>query len=226
MTADPQRGTIEHHRDFPSEYILPRPVEVWLPESYDPTSGDRYPVLYMHDGQFMFRHGQTPLSETDWLWNVDTTMARLIEHGEIRPAIVVSVWANLETKPKRKLEYMPQKPVTDDVWELIVDGSPEITGDKIVSDNYFKFLVTELKPFIDKTYRTQRDRTSTFVMGSSMGGMISAYAIAEYPDVFGGAACLSTHWVIGDGVVIAWYKDHWPDAGVHRIYFDHGTSDL
>ena len=54
--------------------------------------------------------------------------------------------------------------------------------------------------------------------------MISAYAITEYPDVFGGAACLSTDWTIGDGAVIAWYKDRWPDAGVHRIYFDHGTE--
>ena len=226
MTANSPSGTIDYHPDFPSEYILPRPVEVWLPEGYGPTSGDRYPVLYMHDGQFLFHHGQTPFLGTDWLWDVDTTMARLIENREVRPAIVVSVWANLDAKPKRKLEYMPKKPVTDDVWELMIAREPDITGEKIVSDNYLKFLVNELKPFIDRTYRTQPDRESTFVIGSSMGGMISAYAIAEYPDIFGGAACLSTHWVLGDGAVIAWYKDHWPEAGIHRIYFDHGTETL
>jgi enterochelin esterase-like enzyme len=226
MTANSRKGALVHYPDLPSEYRLPRPVEVWLPESYDPNSGDRYPVLYMHDGQFLFNRGETPFLGTDYLWDVDTTMARLIENGEIRPAIVVSIWANLDTKSKRKLEFMPEKPVTDYVWKLMNAREPVDPGEKIVSDNYLKFLVNELKPFIDKTYRTQPDRESTFVVGSSMGGMISAYAISEYPDIFGGAACLSTHWVLGDGAVIAWYKDHWPDAGVHRIYFDHGTETL
>ena len=141
-----------------------------------------------------------------------------------KPAIVVSVWADLDAKPNRGLEYMPQKPVTDKVWEYLVDQEPPFAGGKIISDNYLKFLVHDLKPFIDKTYRTQPDRENTFVMGSSMGGMISAYAITEYPDIFGAAACLSTAWNIGDGVVIAWYEDHWPDAGIHRIYSDHGTE--
>ena len=81
----------------------------------------------------------------------------------------------------------------------MVAEHPEKKGGKLVSDNYLKFLVEELKPFVDKTYRTHPDRANTLVMGSSMGGMISAYAIAEYPDVFGGAACLSTDWTIGDG---------------------------
>jgi enterochelin esterase-like enzyme len=226
MTQSPQDGTIEYYPELPSEYRSPRPVEVWLPEGYDPTSGHRYPVLYMHDGQFLFRHGHTPFEEKDWLWDVDTTMARLIENGEIRPTIVVSVWADLDVKPNRGLEFMPEKPVTDDVWEQMIIEEPRFSGKKIVSDKYLKFLVNELKPFIDKTYRTLPNRESTFVSGSSMGGMISAYAIAEYPEIFGGAACLSTHWNIGDGAVLAWYKDQWPDAGSHRIYFDHGTETL
>ena len=224
MTSYPQRGTFEFHPDFPSQYIVPRPVEVWLPVGYDATSDVRYPVLYAHDGQFLFHHGQTPFSGTDWLWDVDTTMAKLIDDGEIRPAIVVAVWANLDATGNRGLEYMPQKPVTDEVRERMALKHPKMKGGEIVSDNYLKFLVHELKPFIDETYRTQPDRANTFVLGSSMGGMISAYSITEYPGVFGGAACLSTDWTIGDGAVIAWYKDRWPDAGVHRIYFDHGTE--
>ena len=226
MTTNSQSGTIDYYPDIPAEYRLPRPVEVWLPEGYDSSADDRYPVLYMHDGQFLFHHGRTPFEEKDWLWDVDTTMARLIKNGEIRATIVVSVWADLDEKPKRKLEFMPQKPVTDDVWEKMVASDPEINGGKIISDKYLKFLVNDLKPFIDKTYKTQPDRENTFVSGSSMGGMISAYAIAEYPDIFGGAACLSTHWNIGDGVVLDWYKDHWPDAGEHRVYFDYGTETL
>ena len=63
-------------------------------------------------------------------------------------------------------------------------------------------------------------------MGSSMGGLISAYAISEYPDVFGGAACLSTHWVAGDGAVIDYLRDKLPAPESHRLYFDHGTMTL
>ena len=61
-------------------------------------------------------------------------------------------------------------------------------------------------------------------MGSSMGGVISAYAVAEYPEVFGGAACLSTDWNVAEGAFVDWLEDHWPAAGSHRVYFDHGTE--
>ena len=64
------------------------------------------------------------------------------------------------------------------------------------------------------------------IVGSSMGGLISAYAIAEYPEMFGGAACLSTHWPVGFGTVVQWFDDHWPVAGSNRLYFDYGTETL
>lgn len=125
---------------------------------------------------------------------------------------------------------MPQKPVTDEVWQLMKkegnNFSVEEGGNEMTSDNYLKFLVSELKPFIDKTYRTHTDRNNTFHIGSSMGGLISAYAIAEYPEIFGGAACMSSHWPIGDGAVVEWLNDHWPVAGSHRVYFDHGTETI
>ena len=54
--------------------------------------------------------------------------------------------------------------------------------------------------------------------------MISAYAIAEYPDIFGGAACLSTDWSIGDGIVVDWFNKNWPTARGNRVYFDYGTE--
>ena len=77
--------------------------------------------------------------------------------------------------------------------QLQTPGKP-IEVFKPVSDNYLKFLVTELKPFIDKKYSVYKDMNHTFIAGSSMGGLISMYAICEYPRVFGGAACMSTHW--------------------------------
>jgi predicted alpha/beta superfamily hydrolase len=87
-------------------------------------------------------------------------------------------------------------------------------------------MVEELKPFVDRTFRTEPGEAHTFVMGSSIGALISAYAVAEYPGVFGGAACLSTHWPAGDGAVIAYLRGHLPDPASHRFYFDHGTETL
>ncbi|WP_246327457.1 alpha/beta hydrolase [Candidatus Competibacter phosphatis] len=89
-----------------------------------------------------------------------------------------------------------------------------------------QFLVEELKPFIDARYPTLSDSAHTLVMGSSMGGLISLYALIEYPDVFGGAGCLSTHWPIGEEVLVDALGTALPSAGRHRLYFDFGTETL
>jgi predicted alpha/beta superfamily hydrolase len=228
--APPLEGTLINYRAFPSRLIRPRPVDVWLPEGYDPASSDRYPVIYMPDGQFNFHQSSSPFAGMDLFWDVDKAITRLVRNNELRPAIVVSVWMSHWLKGSRGAEYMPQKPVTDEVWQLMKkegnNFSVEEGGNEMTSDNYLKFLVSELKPFIDKTYRTHTDRNNTFHIGSSMGGLISAYAIAEYPEIFGGAACMSSHWPIGDGAVVEWLNDHWPVAGSHRVYFDHGTETI
>ncbi|MDE0225401.1 MAG: sulfatase-like hydrolase/transferase [Gammaproteobacteria bacterium] len=224
MSDNSNPGNLVHYSDFPTELIPPRPVDVWLPEGYDSASGDRYPVIYMHDGQFLFDRGQSPYVGTDWLWDVDRTVTRLVKGGEIRPVIVVSVWMNDKTKRARGAEYMPQKFLTDEIRQRMIAKRPELASLEFTSDNYLRFLVEELKPFIDETYRTLPGAEDTFVMGSSMGGLISAYAVAEYPDVFGGAACMSTDWNVAEGAFAGWLENHLPDAGSHRIYFDHGTE--
>jgi enterochelin esterase-like enzyme len=94
--------------------------------------------------------------------------------------------------------------------------------------------VKGLKPYIDKKYSTFADRANTFIAGSSMGGLISMYAICEYPEVFGGAACLSTHWPgifqmdnnPVPGVFFSYMKTHLPDPKTHKLYFDYGTDTL
>ncbi|MFM8912849.1 MAG: alpha/beta hydrolase, partial [Flammeovirgaceae bacterium] len=102
------------------------------------------------------------------------------------------------------------------------------------SDNYLKSLVLELKPLIDKKYSTQQDAKNTFIAGSSMGGLISMYAICEYPKVFGGAACLSTHWpgtfTVKNNPVpaafIRYLRTHLPNPKKHKVYFDYGDQTL
>ena len=77
-----------------------------------------------------------------------------------------------------------------------------------------------------QNYKTDRGRNSTFLAGASMGGLISAYAISEYPNVFGGAACLSTHWPALNGVFIEYLKNNLPSPDNHMVYFDYGTKGL
>lgn len=212
-------GRVDSYHEFASAHVPARNVDVWLPPGYAEHPQRRYPVLYLHDGQNLF---DPALSYTGVDWDIDGTMTRLIDQGGVREAIVVGVW----NTPFRVLEYTPCKPVATASLSTGVDGHGPIARDAITSDAYLRFLVDELKPFIDATYRTRPGRDDTLIMGSSLGGLISLYAMAEYPHVFGGAAAVSTHWPIGDGIVIDWLAAHLPDPRTHRIYFDHGTATL
>jgi predicted alpha/beta superfamily hydrolase len=171
----------------------------------------------MHDGQNLFDPA-TSYGGIDWA--VDEVMTGLVEKGAVREAIVVGVW----NTPQRREEYMPQRAVQG-MKKVAIPG-PDIKSTDIVSDRYLEFLVAELKPFIDATYRTLPDRANTYVMGSSMGGLISQYAMSRYPDVFGGAGCVSTHWPAGDGIALDDFAAHLPDPGTHRYWFDFGTETL
>jgi len=217
-TPDGVTGNLKRHEKFPSKYVDARNVDVWLPPGYEQNKSKRFPVVYMHDGQNLF---VPKLSFIGVDWGVDEVMTRLIGEGKIREAIVVGVW----NTPKRFAEYMPQKPVVSSTVRPLKDF-PASRLAQIVSDKYLKFLVTELKPFIDATYRTRADRKDTFIMGSSAGALISVYAMAEYPNIFGGAGAISTHWPVGDGIVIDYLKNHLPAPRGHKFYFDFGTETL
>jgi predicted alpha/beta superfamily hydrolase len=122
---------------------------------------------------------------------------------------------------------MPKRP-----YELIEDSeaatlfSEMNNGAHPASDRYLEFIVSELKPFIEQIYRVKRDPDSTFIMGASMGGLVSLYAVCEYPDVFGGAGCLSTSWTIAGSPFIHYLRSDLPDPGRHRFYFDYGQEAL
>ena len=204
---------IDHFQDFTSEYVDARNIEVMLPPGYDENKS--YDVIYFHDGQNVFN---PETSYAGVAWEVDKAIMELIEEEKIRPAIIVAIW----NTPKRMQEYMPAKPV-DSVFHRAKKAG---WNDKVISDDYLRFIVTELKPFIDSTYNTSPNRENTFIMGSSMGGLISLYALTEYPDVFGGAACVSTHWPALNGVFLDYLKTNLPVAGKHNLYFDFGTATL
>ena len=203
------------HADFSSETVKPRHIDVWTPPDYDDSS-DRYPVIYMHDGQNLFH---ADLSFSGVPWGVDQTAARMAELGQIRMPIIVGIWNTDQRVP----EYMPQKPLRA-APTLVSKRFEKRYGGPAVSDAYLRFMVDELKPFIDATYRTLPEQPHTFVMGSSMGGLISLYALCEYPHVFSGAACLSTSWTVAGGVFIPYLRRAIPSPDAHNVYFDYGSE--
>jgi enterochelin esterase-like enzyme len=230
----PSSGRIIRTENFSSKHVPARNVDVWLPDNY--TASKKYAVLYMHDGQMLF---DSSITWNKQEWGVDETLNQLMQQNKIRDCIVVGIWNGGKS---RHPEYFPQKPfeaLSKEEQQLVYSayrsgGQSIFSGLPISSDNYLKFLVEELKPFIDKTYSTKTDASNTFVAGSSMGGLISLYALCEYPTIFGGAACLSTHWpgLLSmennpvPAVFFSYLKNHLPSAKQHRIYFDHGTETL
>jgi glycosidase/predicted alpha/beta superfamily hydrolase len=212
-------GSFDSYPKVDSRYVDPRRVDVWLPPDYASNAAQRYPVIYMHDGQNLF---DPALSYIGVDWGVDEAMTRLIAERRVRGAIVVAVW----NTPKRFAEYMPAKAVTESKLPEDWPDLAWIRSQPLLGDKYLRFLVEELKPFIDATYRTLPGRDDTFVMGSSMGGLISFYALAERPDVFGGAGCVSIHWPLADGLVVDYLARRLPPPGHHRLYFDFGTATL
>ena len=224
-------GTVLLHAQFPSAKVRPRDIYVWLPPSYAAHPERRYPVLYMHDGQCLFDPSDS-LSHAEW--GIDESTTALLREGALREAIIVGM---SNTGMTRSEEYVPQKAIegilgTGNAMEqrlrkdLAMIGT-DLSKVKPASDAYLAFIVGELKPYIDSTYRTRPGREDTLVAGSSLGGLISLYAICEYPDTFGSAACISTHWTIGDGMMLDYLHRHGlPDPRTHRLNFDFGTETL
>lgn len=213
------RGRLVRHVDFYSRYIESRNVDVWLPDDYDDHPDRRYAVVYLHDGQNLF---DPHLSFSGVDWGIHESLSRLQDQGRIRNAIAVGIW----NTPKRLLRYMPKRP-----FELADDATwmklwVEEHGNAPASDRYVDFIVSELKPFIDSQYRVLPEVHDTFIMGASMGGLISLYALCEHPDVFGGAGCLSTSWTIAGDIMMPYLEQQLPPPGRHVFYFDYGQEGL
>ncbi len=148
-----------------------RRIWIYLPPSYCDGNKQKYPVLYMHDGQNLFEDSSSFSGE----WGVD----EYFDTAKLKECIVVGVDHGSN---KRLNEYNPY------------DNKRFGKGE---GNLYADFLVKTLKPFIDRRFRTIRNKENTFVAGSSMGGLISMYAVLKYPKVFGGAGVFSPAFWVG-----------------------------
>lgn len=213
-----------------SPYVSAQNVVIWLPPGYA-EGRSRYPVVYMHDGQNLFFPKRSNFNK---VWAADKSAARLIAAKRVKPFIIVGIDQPGEARGR---QYFPQAlyetaaPPLRTKFDAFLKGAP-------YSDAYLRFIVEVLKPQIDREFRTKADRDSTAVIGSSMGGLVSCYAMTRYPAVFGRAACVSTHWPMSipsapgafDADIAKLWTDHLAQtlgpAHGRRIWFDHGTATL
>lgn len=180
-----------------------RRVWLYLPPDYA-TSGKRYPVLYMHDGQNVFDDSTSYAGE----WGVDETLDSLFALGD--PGVIVV--AVDHGGAHRLDEYDP--------WR---NANPKLGGGE--GGAYVNFLVHDLKPYVDRHYRTLPDREHTGIMGSSMGGLISLYAALEHPEVFGRAGVFSCACWIADPAIFDLARRATPPRPATRFYFVAGGQE-
>jgi predicted alpha/beta superfamily hydrolase len=170
-TVLPRRtGTIERLGVVASAHVTPRAVQVWLPPGYAASDTSRHPVLYLQDGQNVF-DGRAAVGE----WMADETAQRLVEAGAIEPPILVAV----DSGAQRVDDYTP----TAMAW-----AGQRIGGGAAA---YARFLAEELKPLIDRRYRTRPEPVHTAVGGSSMGGLLTLWLALHRGEVFGSALVVS-----------------------------------
>lgn len=206
-------GYVHIQRDFhsPTE-CFDRTVRIYTPDAYDAEPDRRFGVLYMQDGQNVFAHPESARWET---WCANEALERVAADGAIDPWIIVAV----DHGDSRFEEYSP--------WpepRLGIEGR---------GAQYVRFLTDHLKPYIDRTYRTQTDAPSTAIMGSSLGGLVSLYAGWSRPDVFGriGGVSPTVMWSLGklfevwQGHTRHWSRIHLDVGGREAIWRDHVPLD-
>ena len=202
--APTRTGDIRFHEKFKSRHLKnERTLVVYLPPGYE---GDtkRHPVFYMHDGQNLFDASTSFIGVE---WQADEHAERLIRAGRIQPIIIVGIYNNAE----RISEYTPDR--------------DEHHGSGGQGSAYAKFVVQEVKPFIDRTYRTKPARTHTAVAGSSAGGLISLYICARYPETFSMCGVISPMLMWNNGSMLRELEQDSSWMKRVRFWLDMGTAE-
>ena len=205
-------------------------LTIWLPPGYD-AGVRRYPVLYMHDGHNLF---DRRWSNFDKIWTADKAMLAVSASGAVEPHIIIGIWA---PGADRFRQYLPR-----DIHDAASSGlrarMDAAAGGPILSDAYLAWIAGPLKTWVDTRFRTRPGRDDTAIMGSSMGGLMSCYAFLNRPDIFGRAACISSHWPAidpravqgGDPELIGlwdrWFAEKLGPPNGRRLWLDHGTATL
>ena len=197
-------GQLRKYDNFRSKFLRnQRDIVVYVPPDYDQQPERRYPVLYMHDGQNLF-DAATAFNGQDW--HVAQTADYAISAGLVEPLIVVGLY---NTGKTRLREYTPT-------------SVPRLGGGR--ADRYAKFLIEEVKPVVDRDYRTKQEASQTGIAGSSLGGLVSIYLGLKFSSVFSKIAALSPS-VWWNQRVIVRFAQAAPVEPRPRIWLDIGTRE-
>jgi enterochelin esterase-like enzyme len=207
------RGEIVFEGEIPSSSLgKPRRIHIYVPPGYNSPAAKRkrYPVLYVHDGQNAFSTAGAHAAFGWGAWDLDKTADRLIAENKIQPIIIVAI----DCSEKRYQEYRGPKE-----WL-------KSRGNDDLYQKYARFLIDELKPKIDRDYRSKKTAKDTALIGSSMGGVASLALAWEHPDVFGKIASLSGAFQVEDKAALKFLKKYSAKPKPIRIFLDSGTIDM
>lgn len=179
-------------------------IHLHLPDDYY-NSQERYPVVYMFDGQNLFVDDEATFGTC---WGLEDFL-----RSYDKPFVVVGIECD-HRGSQRLQEYTP--------YVLSQTFFSRTTGD---GAKLMDWIVHELKPFIDKSYRTWPHREATGIAGSSMGGLMAMYAVCHYNEVFSKAACLSPSLMIAVDETIDEMTSNFIQADM-RIYWSFGSKEL
>lgn len=193
------------HEQFPSRFLRnQRDLIVYLPPGYDEQPQRQFPVLYLHDGQNLFDGTTAFIPGMDW--HVGQTADRCISNGSVEPLIIIGIY---NAGKQRLQEYTPTR-------------MPKLGGGR--ASRYARFLIEEVRPFLERNYRVLGDMGNTGIGGSSLGGLVSLFLGLRMPHIFGKIAALSPS-VWWNQRVILRFADAAPADPRPRIWLDIGTRE-
>lgn len=183
-----------------------RDLFVWTPPGYnDPANASKtYPVLYMHDGQNLFQaHPAVPAE-----WGVDEIATKLITEGKVEPMIIVGIPHGGKS---RASEYMPF-------------ANKRLGDMKPMGDWYADWIVSEVMPRVERSFRVKTGKENTVIGGSSLGGIISLHIAGKYPGKFRGVLCESIAPLGEDNATLEFLKKG-PGVKGMRVFYGYGTKE-
>lgn len=220
-------GDIHRHYIYSPEMGDTMTIDVWTPQDFNPNRQTPYPVIFMHDGQNLFD------ANTTWnhqAWEADSITSVLISSNEIEAPVIIGIHSVDST---RIGDLTPQDALGYASPTLLTQLSKAFPNIKIRGNAYAQFISTTLRDSLMTEYNLAKDPKYTSVMGSSMGGLMSIYTLCKYPEIFGNAACLSTHWIgiVGEesefqSAMEKFLTDNLPKDDLHRIYLDTGDATI
>ena len=218
-------------QDIAADELPAQNVTIWLPPEYSADAERRFPVLYMWDGQNLFDPAHTQYNKA---WMVQDVLGGMVARGEAEPHIVVGIWS--PPGKDRYRSYVPQ--FAENAKGAVGKSISDMAGGPIASQRQLDWVADTLIPQVERDYRVRTGADNRTIVGASMGGVMSCYAIIERSEIFGRSGCVSAHLALADPQLaqeheeqIGWLWDSYLDAHLgkprgRRIWMDHGTEML